>query len=509
MKKLVFLLLSLGLLNPNGLFGDEGWADEVPNEVLTATPVGTEFETFQNSLSQVGSQLGIELQVVDSVNFECMWIWEEDELDRAQEIRWDEQQRSVAVADVVAAIQAQGYYAQPHYIHHTFQTGIIEVPPLIKEIEPWAMDPYIFWQVPYPLGGYDFVTGLRYTMAIQARPQVQGVEEVVLQINDTGGLWSHPEFSKKCWQNLGEDANGNGKTIIIDESGWAIFDPGDENGIDDDENGVTDDLVGMDFFALPWDNNPEPEDYFFNHGSAVGSVAGAECYNGIGMQGVIEDPVKLQFVRVGVGSGIYTWPAIQSWGYAIRTNLKRGTHVVTNISWGSWTPDPLLEHQLECFVREGGLPVFATGNYANQMQTFPAAYHFGPIVTASNEQNRMAKWSTHGDWIWPEGIAAPGEQILTMYVYKDIQGRWVVHYTPLDGTSFSAPHEAGVAAWVWSAYPNMTKDEIQELVLHSFYQPEDYLVDDPNPWDYGQFENGYYGHGVIDVLEAVTYGGGN
>ena len=45
------------------------------------------------------------------------------------------------------------------------------------------------------------------------------------------------------WNNLGEDANGNGVTVIQQGNSW-VFDPGDENNIDDDGNGYIDDFIG-------------------------------------------------------------------------------------------------------------------------------------------------------------------------------------------------------------------------------------------------------------------------
>lgn len=64
----------------------------------------------------------------------------------------------------------------------------------------------------------------------------------------------------------------------------------------------------------------------------------------------------------------------------------------------------------------------------------------------------------------------------------------------LSGTSASAPYVAGIAALVWSAYPEKTAPEIQEM-LYS-------IATDPG-------EPGYdytYGHGSVDALEMYLIG---
>ena len=72
--------------------------------------------------------------------------------------------------------------------------------------------------------------------------------EGVLTANvDNGFEWRHQDVVHQVWQNLGEDINSNGKTIIIDSSLSSTYDPGDLNGDDDDGNGKVDDLIGWDF----------------------------------------------------------------------------------------------------------------------------------------------------------------------------------------------------------------------------------------------------------------------
>ncbi len=72
---------------------------------------------------------------------------------------------------------------------------------------------------------------------------------VLLADVEDGFWWKHPDLVHGIWQNLGEDANHNGRTIDIQSGTGSTFDPGDLNGIDDDGNGKIDDLIGWDYDA--------------------------------------------------------------------------------------------------------------------------------------------------------------------------------------------------------------------------------------------------------------------
>ena len=59
-------------------------------------------------------------------------------------------------------------------------------------------------------------------------------------------------------------------------------------------------------------------------------------------------------------------------------------------------------------------------------------------------------------------IFAPGEQISTTYPEN--------RYKLVDGTSFAAPAVSGVAALVWSYYPELTVQQLKDILLTSAYK---------------------------------------
>ena len=117
-----------------------------------------------------------------------------------------------------------------------------------------------------------------------------GNRQVILASVDTGVNWTHADLRDNLWENLGEDANGNGHTIIY-SGGQYILDPGDLNGIDDDDwdnnsNTYIDDLIGWDPAGNGGldDNNPDPPNSNgWSHGSHVGGLLAASTDNSTGI----------------------------------------------------------------------------------------------------------------------------------------------------------------------------------------------------------------------------------
>ena len=50
--------------------------------------------------------------------------------------------------------------------------------------------------------------------------------EMVVAVVDVGLKWDHPDLVDNVWQNLGEDADGDGVVLVQNGNTWS-FDPGD------------------------------------------------------------------------------------------------------------------------------------------------------------------------------------------------------------------------------------------------------------------------------------------
>ena len=110
-----------------------------------------------------------------------------------------------------------------------------------------------------------------------------GSSDIVVAIVDVGFEWSHPDLVDNVWHNLGEDFDGDGAVIVQEGDTW-IFDPGDQNGIDDDGDGYVDNFVGWDVSYN--DNNPFPQSADYDHGTLVAGCVSASTNNNLGVASV-------------------------------------------------------------------------------------------------------------------------------------------------------------------------------------------------------------------------------
>ncbi|MCS5647522.1 MAG: hypothetical protein NZ838_15505, partial [Candidatus Marinimicrobia bacterium] len=61
-------------------------------------------------------------------------------------------------------------------------------------------------------------------------PGTNSTRQIVVAAVDDGFEWDHPDLINNIWNNLGEDADGDGHTLEQSGSNW-ILDPGDINNI--------------------------------------------------------------------------------------------------------------------------------------------------------------------------------------------------------------------------------------------------------------------------------------
>ena len=139
-----------------------------------------------------------------------------------------------------------------------------------------------------------------------------GDKDVLLASVDTGVDWDHVDLVNNIWNNPGEDANGNGVTILNQSGSW-IYDPDDLNGVDDDGNGYVDDLIGWDLagYSGLQDNIPSPPTGVSNtgtwaHGTHVAGLLSATANNSTGIASVGFN-CSIMSVKVSTGEQSYTY----------------------------------------------------------------------------------------------------------------------------------------------------------------------------------------------------------
>jgi subtilisin family serine protease len=256
---------------------------------------------------------------------------------------------------------------------------------------------------------------------------------VTVAVLDDGLDFSHEELEGRGWVNPGEsgpDGLGGDR---------------EDNGVDDDANGYVDDVNGVNLChdAPSTQLHVQGVDW---HGTAVGSVIGAAS-NDIAMAGVAPGATLMAVRWLVRGVCESTSTAIRAIDYAVANGAD-----VINASWGGDTFSPALLAAVQRANDAGVLLVAAAGNESSSDPFYPAAFDAPNVlsVAAMRPDGYLADFSNYGSLV---DIAAPGEQIVAAYVDENPG-----EYALVDGTSFAAPHVAGIAALLGESRPLLLED---------------------------------------------------
>ncbi len=326
-----------------------------------------------------------------------------------------------------------------------------------------------------------------------------GSPDIVVAVLDVGTQLDHPDLVNSLFVNAGEIAG---------------------NGIDDDGNGWVDDVNGLDVSpdnsfttAIEHDGDPSPGNQYDNHGTAVAGVIAAEADNGIGISGVAPG-VKIMPIRLGVsnssGSFSITVAGMAAAVYyaAGRTADGLGTWRgadVANHSYGTGAEISALTAAFDWSAANGrgglGLANFVSaGNGGNGSVSYPASLDSTIAVGATGDTGVRSSYSQYGaalDFVAPGGDG-PNDGWIWTTDRTGSDGYVSGDYVGINGTSFSAPTAAGIAALMLSVDPTLTFSEIRQIMRDTADQDKVTGV----TFNSSGF-NSEYGYGWLNAFDAV------
>jgi serine protease len=276
--------------------------------------------------------------------------------------------------------------------------------------------------------------------------------EVIIGIVDDAVDWRHIDLVENVWENLGEDADGDGHVIQFNGTDW-IFDPDDENGIDDDGNGKVDDFVGWDFLNEngEQDNDPTPNSPSRDHGTHCIGIANARTNN---MSFIASIAWNVKFMTAKVCNNEGWWGDGHYNAYeALIYVAEQGVDIITN-SWAAPSFSKANMEAIEYAQSLGCIVVAAAGNENSEILMYPASYPGVISVAATNQFDYTASYTSFGIGI---DICAPGINILSLKPNNSTR--------LASGTSMSTPMVAGLLALTKSYYPGWSNDMIINQVL--------------------------------------------
>ncbi len=194
---------------------------------------------------------------------------------------------------------------------------------------------------------------------------------------------------------------------------------------------------------------------------------------------------------VGVVGGAYSAQimpvkVLNAQGYGYLSDVVKGIYYavdndarVVNLSLGTSYDSSVLRDAISYAGSNGVLVVAAAGNNSEDTCLYPANYVEAICVVATDQDNKLARFSNRGG-----ELSAPGVSNYSTYIGN--------RYAYLSGTSMATPHVSASAALVFSFCTDCTANETREILRETSV-------------DLGEVgEDSIFGYGLVDVFAAIS-----
>lgn len=330
---------------------------------------------------------------------------------------------------------------------------------------------------------------------------------------ENGVLFAHPNFIiakksrtadpyyDKLWHLRNHEYEG--ADINVEEAwrytkGEGVLAAIIDEGIDIDHNDLRTNIIGFANYDAkdPYTTRPDSKTGYWHGTACAGLLAAAE--NDTGVVGVAPGS-KFFAIR-------YSDSDVAQDIKAFYDLMEANVSVISN-SWGSYTnldAYNAIFQELATKGRNGKgiLIFFAAGNDRKNLDTEgiddESESPWVISVAASTERDGIAAYSNYGssvDFLAPGGSAG-GELITTDKMGKEGYTDWNYNFNFV-GTSAAAPIAAGVGVLILSANPDLTRDEVLDIMRKTARKIGDY------PYD-SNGRNDHAGYGRIDAGKAVA-----
>ncbi|ANY65471.1 hypothetical protein BBD42_02570 [Paenibacillus sp. BIHB 4019] len=223
------------------------------------------------------------------------------------------------------------------------------------------------------------------------------------------------------------------------------------------------------------------------HGTAVASVIASVYNNTIGIAGAV-GPLNVSVLPVKVMNN-KGWGTTLNVAKGITYAADQGVDII-NLSLGGEYSKAIVD-AVSYAQSKNVLVVAAAGNEGtNVNSTYPAAAPGVLAVGSIGKTKLRSSFSNYGSSL---AVVAPGEDILVAALSG--QGNVDDRYSSVNGTSFSSPYAAAVAAIYKADHPSALPGEIRSALMDT---AQDLGTAGVDP---------YFGHGLVNaaaVLDAGT-----
>lgn len=234
------------------------------------------------------------------------------------------------------------------------------------------------------------------------------------------------------------------------------------------------------------------------HGTAVTGIIGARV-NGKGIEGIAYS-AKIIFLK-------YKESMSDSETIELFNKAEAFGADIINCSWGTYDVSDAVKAKIQDLAKngrdgKGNVIVFAAGNDDRNMGNDESAIPEVISVGATDKYNLRAYYSNYGPHL---DLVAPGgyeDGITTLDDMGDrgiasINQNYLLYDDPNSfiGTSASAPIVTGIIALMLEKDPNLTREEVENILEKS--------CDKIGNVSYKNGRNDYYGYGKVDLAKVM------
>ena len=306
-----------------------------------------------------------------------------------------------------------------------------------------------------------------------------GNANIVVAILDSGVDWLHQDLGR------GNDNHDNIHTNSNEDIWIDINDPQTGNKIDDDKNMLIDDWKGWNY-----DNNTNNTITSNYHGTFVAGIIGAKTNNNLGIAGIVGGNNSIGGRIIPYCVGVQS-PISSILDDAIIDAIDKGARIIQLSLTIPFSQS--VEDAIQYAINNNAIIVCASGNSGATSVGYHSSNSNVIAVGAIQQNLSRVFFSNYGDNL---DIVAPGVDIYSTKLANA--------YDYSDGTSFASPQVSGVAALILSVNPNLTGQEVRDIIEKTAQKVRsdlyNYQSDQSHPngtW------NNEMGYGLVDAYAAV------
>jgi subtilisin family serine protease len=261
-----------------------------------------------------------------------------------------------------------------------------------------------------------------------------GNSSVVVAVTDNAIETTHEDLDDAMWVNPGEIAG---------------------DGIDNDGNGYIDDINGWD--VGDDDNNPNPLNASWDHGTHCSGTVGAESNNN---QGVSSIGYGISIMAVKVTTNSASSNSVTNGYDGIYYSALSGADVIS-CSWGGYGFSTTGQNLVNWAWGQGSIIVGAAGNDNYDMDNggnahYPSNYNNVICVASSTTGDAKSGFSNYGSAV---DVTAPGSSIRSTVPFDS--------YGWMSGTSMATPLVSGLLGLMISAQPGLPQQDYVDCLINS------------------------------------------